>query len=315
MTLDYELINSIRTDKYFYILNKNNSIPSPKDIVSSNLMTQTYLTIKERAYLILIRQSYNKIQKYDFDLIMPSSLYKMKNNINLLDNNSIFNFNSNTMDSQLKNKYSIPDIDTLNDWILCLEIICNGLQSLDGDNNILLEAYILQILETYFLEQDEEQCKIILEKLINYLNSSLLCEPEIVVIVHTLLGLVSETKSLVECEQNYMMALLTLHKLYGDPRGRGALGVPWELFVTWRLSIITRLQSKYTDAEYVEELFDATSFNLKKNRFNKYDINIYFPLINLIVLLTSIIFMICRSNLMRIPSILINIFILPLRKI
>lgn len=267
--MDYEFINFIRTDKYYYQLNKMNNELSSKDIISSNYSSNSYLTLKERAYLLLIRQSYNKMSKYDFELIIPSSLYKMKNSINLLDNNSIFNFNSNTLDSQLKNKYNIPDMETLNDWILCLETICNGLQCLDGDNSILLEAYILQILETYFLEQDEEQCKIILEKLINYLNSSLLCEPEIVVIVHTLLGLVSETKSLVECEQNYMMALLTLHKLYGDPRGRGAIGVPWELFVTWRLSIITRLQSKNIDAEYVEELFDSTAINLKKNRYNK----------------------------------------------
>lgn len=226
------------------------------------------MSLRERAYLILIRQSYNKIPKYQFEHTLPSSLYKSKGSINVLDNTSIFNTNS--LDSQLKGKYFIPDIDILNDWVLCLETICNSLQCLEGDNIVLLEAYILQILVTYFLEQDEEQCKLILEKLVNYLNSSLLCEPEIVVIVHTLLGLIYETKALVECEQNYMMSLLTLHKLYGDPRGRGASGVPWELFVTWRLSIITRLQSKIHDAEYVEELYDATLLNLKKNQFNKF---------------------------------------------
>jgi len=199
---------------------------------------------------------------------MPSSLYKIKPSNNVLDNTSIFT-NNNSMDSQLKFKYTIPDIDILNDWVLCLETICNGLQCLEGDNTVLLEAYILQVLETYFLEQDEEQCKIILEKLVNYLNISLLCEPEIVVVVHTLLGLIYETKALVECEQNYMMALLTLHKLYGDPRGRGGNGIPWELFVTWRLSIITRLQGKIPDAEYVEELYDSTVLNLKRNKFNK----------------------------------------------
>ena len=215
--------------------------------------------------------------KYNFEHTLPSSLYKVKPSNNVLDNTSIFNTN-NSMDSQLKFKYTIPDIDILNDWILCLETICNGLQCLEGDNTVLLEAYILQVLETYFLEQDEEQCKIILEKLVNYLNTSLLCEPEIVVIVHTLLGLIYETKALVECEQNYMMALLTLHKLYGDPRGRGGNGIPWELFVTWRLSIITRLQGKIHDAEYVEELYDSTVLNLKRNKFNKYLFLLFFLL-------------------------------------
>jgi hypothetical protein len=37
-----------------------------------------------------------------------------------------------------------------------------------------------------------------------------------------------------------MMALMIIHKLYGDPRGRGNLSAPWELFITNRLSIITR---------------------------------------------------------------------------
>jgi len=37
------------------------------------------------------------------------------------------------------------------------------------------------------------------------------------------------------------MALLGIHKLYGDPRGRGSSVTPWELFVAWRLSLISRL--------------------------------------------------------------------------
>jgi len=272
VSLDYELINSIRTDKYYFILNKTHSPLSPKDILAINYSAISYLSLRERAYLMLIRQNYNKISKYNYEHLMPSLLYKIKptNNNFLLENTSIFNSNPLALDSQLKSKYTIPDIDVLNDWVLCLEIICNGLQCLEGENTVLLEAYILQILETYFLEQDEDQCKLILEKLVSYLNQSLLCEPEIVVIVHTLFGIIFETKSLVECEQNYMMSLLTLHKLYGDPRGRGATGVPWELFVTWRLSIITRMQSKGHDAEYVEELFDSTVINLKRNKFNKY---------------------------------------------
>lgn len=54
-----------------------------------------------------------------------------------------------------------------------------------------------------------------------------------------------------------MMGLLALHKLYGDPRGRGSTVIPWELFLVWRLSIIARLQGKKHDAEYVEELYDS----------------------------------------------------------
>ena len=59
-----------------------------------------------------------------------------------------------------------------------------------------------------------------------------------------------------------MMALLALHKLYGDPRGRGSIVIPWELFIVWRLSMIARLQGKKHDAEYVEELYDSVLFDL-----------------------------------------------------
>ena len=86
--------------------------------------------------------------------------------------------------------------------------------------------------------------------------------------IHTWYGILSENKLFADCEQSYVMALLTLHKLYGDPRGRGANGAPWELFITWRLSILSRLQGKVHDAEYSEELFDATMMTQKQNPLN-----------------------------------------------
>ncbi|EGR28585.1 regulator of chromosome condensation, putative [Ichthyophthirius multifiliis] len=57
------------------------------------------------------------------------------------------------------------------------------------------------------------------------------------------------------------MALLSIHKLYGDPRGRGSQIVPWEQFIVWRLSIIARQQQKIHDAEYLEEIFDQKKDN------------------------------------------------------
>jgi len=37
------------------------------------------------------------------------------------------------------------------------------------------------------------------------------------------------------------MALLSIHRLYGDPRGRGNQVLPWELFILWRIGIVARL--------------------------------------------------------------------------
>ena len=123
------------------------------------------------------------------------------------------------------------------------------------------------MIEAYFVDQDEEQCKLISEKTFNFATP--LSSPEMVIVIHTWAGILSETKSLPESEQHYMMALLALHKLYGDPRGRGGVAVPWELFLTWRLSIIARLQQKSHDSEYVEELFDATVLSLKSHEWNR----------------------------------------------
>lgn len=64
------------------------------------------------------------------------------------------------------------------------------------------------------------------------------------------------------------MALLALHKLHGDPRGRGAVSIPWELFILWRLSLIARLQGKTHDAEYVEEISDSVRFDLRETPFD-----------------------------------------------
>lgn len=93
-----------------------------------------------------------------------------------------------------------------------------------------------------FLEQlEDDQCKELSENIIKMTNATPVCSSELIVVIHTLMGLMKESTSLLECEQYYITALLVMHKLYGDPRGRGAQAVPWELFLTWRLSIVSRL--------------------------------------------------------------------------
>lgn len=123
---------------------------------------------------------------------------------------------------------------------------------------------MLQVLIAFFIDRDEEQCRQYLEKCRSQLSQTPLCSPEIIIVVYTWLGLLSESKSFIESEQFYIMALISLHKLYGDPRCRGSQGVPWELLITNRLSLLKRLQAQHQDYEYVEELFDATLFSLKQ---------------------------------------------------
>lgn len=63
------------------------------------------------------------------------------------------------------------------------------------------------------------------------MGNTSLASPDLIIIVHMIVGLVTENKSLLEAEQNYLMALLCIHKYYGDPRGRGAIGVKKKFFI------------------------------------------------------------------------------------
>ena len=198
------------------------------------------------------------------EFTLPASLYKLrKMNSDRPEPQSIF-------DCYLKDCYELPDLEVMNDWIVLLDSVLNSLYTTDGEQNFLLESYIFQMTLNYFNEDDDQASSGILEKIYTYLNGSPSCSPEVTITIHTWFGILSENKLLVECEQSYMMALLTLHKFYGDPRGRGGLGIPWELFITWRLSILSRLQGKIHDAEYIEELFDATILTFKDNPLNKF---------------------------------------------
>jgi hypothetical protein len=101
----------------------------------------------------------------------------------------------------------------------------------------------MQLLLVFFSETEIENnlCSSILEKINNLMNSSPVCSPELIMVIYTWFGILAENKLLSEAEQSYAIALLIIHKIYGDPRGRGGRSIPWELFITWRLSIIARL--------------------------------------------------------------------------
>ena len=154
----------------------------------------------------------------------------------------------------------MPKIDLITDWIVYLEVVFSTIQTIDDNKNFLNEAYIFQFLQTLFFEEDFENSKLILEKISSNINSSLISSPETVIMTHIFIGLLFEKKSLIESEQNYMLSLILIHKLYGDPRGRGSITTPLELFITSRLSILARIQGKIQDAEYSEEIFDSANF-------------------------------------------------------
>jgi len=55
--------------------------------------------------------------------------------------------------------------------------------------------------------------------------------------------------------------------MYGDPRGRGNFGIPYSLFLSWKLSILALAEDKKIhDSEFQEEIFDATLSTLFNHR-------------------------------------------------
>ena len=65
-----------------------------------------------------------------------------------------------------------------------------------------------------------------------------------------------------------MAALIAGMQIYGDPRGRGNYTSPFNLFFSWKLSLLALADGKkLNDSELAEELFDsslASLFNHKR---------------------------------------------------
>jgi len=261
--INYEFVRQIRNDKYTNLVSSYG--PQPLKPADFNVLfaAENYLTIRERCYLLLLKllPAFPSNSTTPIELIVPSALYKLRKDIQ-----------GSGLECYLRDYYEVPETEKINDWVVLLESVLNGLYATNGEQTFLIEAFILQLILAFFGENDTDNqpCLPILERINAFANSFPVCTAELTISIHSWCGLLSESKSFADCEQSYTMALLTLHRLYGDPRGRGAYGTPWELFITWRLSILSRLQGKVHDAEYAEELFDATAMTLRDNPLNSF---------------------------------------------
>ena len=66
---------------------------------------------------------------------------------------------------------------------------------------------------------------------------------------------------IIEAEKSYLTGLMSIFLLYGDPRGRGNIRIPYTLYLSWKLSLLALCEDKKLhDSEFAEEIFDA---NLK----------------------------------------------------
>jgi len=262
LSINYEILRQVRNDKYIHWISAQGLAIKPSDL-NVFYINDAYLTTYERCFLKLIPNLRGSSSSQSIELPLPPSLYKLRK-AKRYDNETF------QTDCFLRESYELPNIEVLNDWIVALQSSLNCLYTPDSQQNLLIEAYYLQMVLAFFGEADSDNqlSQNIIDQINNLVNNSPLASPELTIIINTWYAILSESKSFSECEQSYTIALLILHKLYGDPRGRGTLAAPWELFITWRLSILARLQGRTHDAEYSEELFDASLLSLRENPVN-----------------------------------------------
>ena len=121
---------------------------------------------------------------------------------------------------------------------------------------------------TFFQEQDIESSFKVLSKIRELLMTAQTLSPELIVMCMTLFALFSEQSTDIdsfpnEAEKLYLAALILSFQVYGDPRGRGNYTIPYYLFYSWKLSLLSLADGrKIGDSELSEELFDCSLHSL-----------------------------------------------------
>ena len=80
------------------------------------------------------------------EIILPSGLYKLQTNAQTYQqnvNNTIF-----------QPFYDMPNVDVINEWVIVLESLLKDVFSVQGCEQVLLEALIYQFMMTFFIESD-----------------------------------------------------------------------------------------------------------------------------------------------------------------
>ncbi|KRX08322.1 Regulator of chromosome condensation 1/beta-lactamase-inhibitor protein II [Pseudocohnilembus persalinus] len=293
----FEIERKLKNDKYYLKLANINVFKKDWEIYQSYFTNRSYFNVKEYAQLKLISQhSLNQIQSQqdigtpifqeNLNIQLQPIFYKIQLedhfdlNIPLLRNslsrNPSNNYDSNIYGqiSLLQSEYFLPDQESVSDFIIYIESIFTGLKSIDVQESYLIEIYAIHILYQFFIENDDEQCKILTEKIVANLNSNPINSPDLIIIIHSIIGLISEKKSLLEAEQNYVMALLTIHKIYGDPRGRGAIGVlentienVKDKLYPWMLTNIQNCANNYSNQFWLTSDLKNFQLNILQNSF------------------------------------------------
>lgn len=110
--------------------------------------------------------------------MIPRSLYKLQVLSNESDSTPFINRKNPTV---LRPFYPYPNMDLINEWVICLESLLNSVFSPSGSESVLLEAYMYQLIHSFLKEEDEESFMKILSKIRDNMYSAVSVQPEIVI--------------------------------------------------------------------------------------------------------------------------------------
>ena len=228
-TCKFSSLLSLQEETYLELISLNSKLIHLDDLLSSGNDSQILLFHKES-------------ELATSELILPGDLYSK---------NLLF-FNDN---------YPMPSVSTLESWLSLWQEIYFDVVTPDGSESVVLEILIkvIQIHTSSYRNQDLVQNY--LNMVNRYLDESIFVTAESVISYYMCLGLNYDKVDPSLAEQSYITALLLLTRLYGDPRGRNNIGVPWQMTAAWKLSKLSREEKRIQDAQLAEEHFDSIFVN------------------------------------------------------
>ena len=222
-------ITSLREDSYLLFLAISDKTFFGESSISSIEESQIYLLPKENEFNSL-------------SMILPGDLYSY--------NNKIF-----------KENYSLPSITLMKEWAHVQESLYKDLITPTGQEAVVVEIYLLICSILIAKDKNSEGCLSVLVKAIKAIEGCAVISPDIVIGYYMWNGICQEYHHVSVAEQSYITALLLMIRAYGDPRGRGSIGIPWQMISAWKLSKIAREEKRVHDAQLAEEFFDSVFMN------------------------------------------------------
>lgn len=169
--------------------------------------------------------------------------------------------------------YYMPSFKVLEDWMKVYQTVSKDLITPCGEDSGLIEILLSCVFVQAFSDRKLEIGKNLSQITAKLIEESFYVPADLVISHFMALGICFEEADVNAAEQSYLTALLLMTRVYGDPRGRNNIGIPWQMTAAWKLSKIAREEKRIHDAQLAEEHFDSVhmnSYSFQQNSQKKY---------------------------------------------